>query len=166
MRVTQGTFSFLPDLTDDEIRAQVQYCLDHDWPISIEWTDDPHPRNYYWEMWGNPMFDVKDAAAVSRAFTGIDLQLWVYIGRADKKPTDVAPLISALKAGGYDLSRLLISIGLWAGEADADPPGRITPSQLATAVSGAEGAGATSVNVTPYSLMTDAHWEALASVWG
>ncbi|MBX7118396.1 MAG: ribulose bisphosphate carboxylase small subunit [Gemmatimonadaceae bacterium] len=64
MRVTQGTFSFLPDLTDDEIRAQVQYCLDHDWPISIEWTDDPHPRNYYWEMWGNPMFDVKDAAAV------------------------------------------------------------------------------------------------------
>ena len=27
MRITQGTFSFLPDLTDDQIRAQVEYCL-------------------------------------------------------------------------------------------------------------------------------------------
>src|SRR6185437_1875404 len=23
-----------------------------------EHTDDPHPRNQYWEMWGLPMFDV------------------------------------------------------------------------------------------------------------
>lgn len=65
MRITQGTFSFLPDLTDDQIRAQVQYCLDNDWPISVEYTDDPHPRNTYWEMWGMPMFDLKDAAAIT-----------------------------------------------------------------------------------------------------
>lgn len=64
MRVTQGTFSYLPDLSDDQIRAQVQYCLDHDWPVSVEFTDDPHPRNVYWEMWGMPMFDIKDAAGV------------------------------------------------------------------------------------------------------
>jgi ribulose-bisphosphate carboxylase small chain len=64
MRVTQGAFSFLPDLSDGEIEAQVQYCLDHDWPISVEYTDDPHPRNTYWEMWGLPMFDLKDAAGV------------------------------------------------------------------------------------------------------
>jgi ribulose-bisphosphate carboxylase small chain len=64
MRITQGTFSYLPDLTDEEIRAQVQYCLDHDWPVSIEYTDDPHPRNIYWEMWGLPMFDLRDAAGV------------------------------------------------------------------------------------------------------
>jgi ribulose-bisphosphate carboxylase small chain len=62
MKVTQGTFSFLPDLTDTEIRAQVQYALDQGWAISVEYTDDPHPRNYYWEMSGNPMFDLKDAA--------------------------------------------------------------------------------------------------------
>lgn len=62
--LTQGTFSFLPPLTDDEIRMQVQYCLDHDWPINVEFTDDPHPRNSYWEMWGLPMFDVKDPAAI------------------------------------------------------------------------------------------------------
>jgi ribulose-bisphosphate carboxylase small chain len=30
----------------------------------VEFTDDPHPRNTYWEMWGLPMFDLKDAAGV------------------------------------------------------------------------------------------------------
>lgn len=64
MRITQGTFSFLPDLSDDQIAAQVGYCLERDFPISIEHTDDPHPRNVYWEMWANPMFDVKNASAV------------------------------------------------------------------------------------------------------
>jgi ribulose-bisphosphate carboxylase small chain len=64
MRLTQGTFSYLPDLTDDEIVAQVQYCLDHGWPVSVEHTDDPHPRNVYWEMFGLPMFDANDPAAV------------------------------------------------------------------------------------------------------
>nr|CAD6606674.1 ribulose bisphosphate carboxylase small subunit [Rhizobium sp. TCK] len=64
MRITQGTFSFLPDLTDEQISAQVEYCLNNDWAIGVEYTDDPHPRNIYWEMWGNPMFDLKDAAGV------------------------------------------------------------------------------------------------------
>jgi ribulose-bisphosphate carboxylase small chain len=64
MRITQGTFSFLPDLTDDQIRAQVEYALGRGWAVSIEYTDDPHPRNTYWEMYGNPMFDLKDAAGV------------------------------------------------------------------------------------------------------
>jgi ribulose-bisphosphate carboxylase small chain len=58
MRITQGTFSFLPDFTDEQIAAQVRYSLDHGWAISIEYTDDPHPRNSYWEMWGLPMFDL------------------------------------------------------------------------------------------------------------
>ena len=64
MRITQGTFSFLPDLTDDEIRLQIDYALSHDWPLSVEFTDDPHPRNTYWEMWGLPLFDLADPAAV------------------------------------------------------------------------------------------------------
>lgn len=64
MHITQGTFSFLPELTDAEITAQIQYALDNNWPTSIEFTDDPHPRNVYWEMWGLPMFDLADAAGV------------------------------------------------------------------------------------------------------
>lgn len=64
MRVTQGTFSFLPDLTDEQIRAQIEYALGKGWALGIEFTDDPHPRNTYWEMWGQLMFDLRDAAGV------------------------------------------------------------------------------------------------------
>ncbi len=63
MRITQGTFSYLPDLTDEEIENQLSYGIAQGWAPSIEFTDDPHPRNVYWEMWGMPMFDIVDAAA-------------------------------------------------------------------------------------------------------
>jgi ribulose-bisphosphate carboxylase small chain len=64
MKITQGQFSFLPDLTDDEIGKQIDYGLDSGWALAVEHTDDPHPRNTYWSMWGTPMFDLKDAAGV------------------------------------------------------------------------------------------------------
>jgi ribulose-bisphosphate carboxylase small chain len=64
MRLTQGAFSFLPDLTDEQIRKQVEYTLGKGWALGIEYTDDPHPRNTYWEMWGQPLFDLRDAAGV------------------------------------------------------------------------------------------------------
>jgi ribulose-bisphosphate carboxylase small chain len=64
MRITQGTFSFLPDLDDEQITAQVEYCLRNEWAIGVEWTYDPHPRNTFWDMWGNPMFDLRDAKGV------------------------------------------------------------------------------------------------------
>lgn len=63
-RVTQGQFSFLPDLTDAEIAMQVEYGLGKGYAWSVEYTDDPHPRNTYWEMFGMPMFDLRDAAGV------------------------------------------------------------------------------------------------------
>ena len=64
MKLTQGAFSFLPDLTDEQITKQIQYALNKNWAISVEFTDDPHPRNNYWEMWGLPLFDIKDPAAI------------------------------------------------------------------------------------------------------
>lgn len=66
MRLTQGTFSFLPDLSDAQISAQIEYCLERGWAVSVEHTEDPHPRNTYWEMFGNPMFDLKDAAGIMK----------------------------------------------------------------------------------------------------
>lgn len=50
MRITQGTFSYLPDFTDEEITAQIDYALANGWPLSVEFTDDPRPRNVYREM--------------------------------------------------------------------------------------------------------------------
>jgi len=61
-RITQGQFSFLPDLSDEEIAKQVDYGLARGYAWSVEHTDDPHPRNTYWEMFGMPMFDLQDAA--------------------------------------------------------------------------------------------------------
>jgi ribulose-bisphosphate carboxylase small chain len=63
-RLTQGQFSFLPDLTDAQIARQLEYALKNGWAVGVEYTDDPHPRNTYWEMHGNPMFDLKDPAGI------------------------------------------------------------------------------------------------------
>lgn len=63
-RLTQGQFSYLPDLTDKQITAQIEYALQRNWAVGVEYTDDPHPRNTYWEMYGNPMFDLKDPAGI------------------------------------------------------------------------------------------------------
>jgi len=60
MRITQGTFSYLPELTDEEITSQLGYALGQGWALSVEFTDDPHPRNNYWDMWGLPMFDLPE----------------------------------------------------------------------------------------------------------
>lgn len=67
MRITQGAFSFLPDLTDEQIRAQADYCFGRGWALSLEFTDDPHPRNTYWEMWGQPLFDLTDPSELMDA---------------------------------------------------------------------------------------------------
>ena len=63
-RITQGQFSFLPDLTDEQITLQIKYAIDNAWAVNVEYTDDPHPRNTYWEMYGMPMFDLKDPAGI------------------------------------------------------------------------------------------------------
>jgi hypothetical protein len=57
-RITQGQFSFLPDLSDEQITA-ARVRAEEQLAVGIEYTDDPHPRNTYWEMYGNPMFDLQ-----------------------------------------------------------------------------------------------------------
>jgi ribulose-bisphosphate carboxylase small chain len=64
MKLTQGQFSFLPELTDAEIGKQVEYALNQGWAVAVEYTADPHPRNSFWSMWGHPMFDLRDPAGV------------------------------------------------------------------------------------------------------
>lgn len=59
MRVTQGTFSFLPDFSDEDIEKQIKYALENGWAMMVEYTDDPHPRNSFWEMWKQPDFDLE-----------------------------------------------------------------------------------------------------------
>jgi len=63
-RLQQGTFSLSADLTDAQLKKQIEYTIKKGFAIGIEWTDDPHPRNSYWEMWGLPLFDIPDAATI------------------------------------------------------------------------------------------------------
>jgi ribulose-bisphosphate carboxylase small chain len=63
-KITQGQFSFLPELTDAEISLQIKYGLTKGYAWSVEYTDDAHPRNTYWDMFGMPMFDLEDPAGV------------------------------------------------------------------------------------------------------
>jgi ribulose-bisphosphate carboxylase small chain len=63
-RITQGCFSLLPDLTDAQIKKQIEYSIKAGYAVSVEYTDDPHPRNAYWDMWGLPLFDIPDSAAI------------------------------------------------------------------------------------------------------
>ena len=89
MRITQGTFSFLPDLTDEEIEAQISYALANGWAILLEYTDDPHPRNSYWEMWGLPLFDLEPGQAdiamrEVRACREAHPDLYVKVGAYDR----------------------------------------------------------------------------------
>jgi ribulose-bisphosphate carboxylase small chain len=63
-KLTQGQFSFLPELTDAEISLQIKYGLSKGYAWSVEYTDDAHPRNTYWDMFGMPMFDLQDPAGV------------------------------------------------------------------------------------------------------
>jgi ribulose-bisphosphate carboxylase small chain len=60
MRITQGTFSYLPDLTDEQIESQLRYALRQGWALMVEHTDDPDPRNILWEMWTQPRFDLAE----------------------------------------------------------------------------------------------------------
>lgn len=100
-RITQGTFSYLPDLTDEEITTQIQYALDQGWPCAIEYTDDPHPRNTYWDMWGLPMFDLTDAAGVlsevvdcRAAFPGRYIRLIAYDASYGRQTTALSFLVA------------------------------------------------------------------------
>ncbi|MHB8587407.1 MAG: ribulose bisphosphate carboxylase small subunit [Candidatus Dormibacteraceae bacterium] len=94
LRITQGTFSYLPDFTDEETKVQIQYGIDNGWAPSVEFTEDPHPRNVYWEMWGMPMFDLKDAAAAlfevkrcREAFPNSYIRVSLYNSKLTKQTT-------------------------------------------------------------------------------
>jgi len=52
MRVTQGCFSFLPDLTDEPDFRQVQYCLTKGLGGEHRVHRRPASRNNFWEMVG------------------------------------------------------------------------------------------------------------------
>ena len=54
------TFSYLPPMTDAEIRKQVEYIVQKGWNPAIEHTEPVAASGYYWYMWKLPMFGETD----------------------------------------------------------------------------------------------------------
>jgi ribulose-bisphosphate carboxylase small chain len=116
MRITQGAFSFLPDFTDEDIVAQIGYCLQHGWAMNVEYTDDPHPRNSYWEMWGEPMFDLpveeaeqfmREVRAAREAFPNHYIKVIAYDATLGRQTTALSFIINRPKdEPGFRLERI------------------------------------------------------------
>jgi len=115
MRITQGTFSYLRDFTDPEIEAQIRYALTNGWSMSVEYTDDPHPRNSYWEMWAPPMFDLtpeeaevvlREVRACREAHGDKYVKLLAYDARRGRQTTALSFIVGRPpKEPGYRLQR-------------------------------------------------------------
>jgi len=54
------TFSYLPAMSAEEIRKQVEYIVGNGWNPAIEHTEPAHAFDYYWYMWKLPMFGETD----------------------------------------------------------------------------------------------------------
>ncbi len=115
MRITQGTFSFLPDLTDEEIAKQIQYALGNGWALMFEYTDDPHPRNSFWEMWKQPNFDLEpddseeameELAAVREAYPNHYIKLVAYDASLGRQTTGLSFIVNRpQEEPGYRVER-------------------------------------------------------------
>ena len=55
-----GTFSYLPPMSPERIRKQVEYLVARGWTPAIEHTEPDHARAAYWYMWKLPMFGETD----------------------------------------------------------------------------------------------------------
>ncbi|MGC3995150.1 MAG: hypothetical protein QM779_13720 [Propionicimonas sp.] len=134
----------------DEVTDQVGHRVELGTDVLVNW-DDPTA--------GRP--DVGDDYDV--LYGAVDrIILWGYFGTEGRTPADFGNLGAALQASKVPTERFAVSVGLWSGE---DEQSVITPAELAEAVGVATSAGLTSVNATPVTLMTQAHWDALAGVW-
>ncbi len=54
------TFSYLPAMSEAEIKSQVQYIVNQGWNPAIEHTEPEHLMDSYWYMWKLPMFGETD----------------------------------------------------------------------------------------------------------
>jgi len=50
------TFSYLPEMTEEQAKKQIQYIIDQGWDPAIEHCEPAFSRLHYWYMWKLPMF--------------------------------------------------------------------------------------------------------------
>ncbi len=50
------TFSYLPEMTVDQVRAHIAYIIRQGWDPAIEHVEPERAFSHYWYMWKLPMF--------------------------------------------------------------------------------------------------------------
>jgi ribulose-bisphosphate carboxylase small chain len=58
------TFSYLPELTAEQLTEQVRSILSRHLTIGIEYTGRPSPYDHYWTMWKLPLFGTAEPDVV------------------------------------------------------------------------------------------------------
>ncbi|MGB0126700.1 MAG: ribulose bisphosphate carboxylase small subunit [Rhodocyclaceae bacterium] len=58
------TFSYLPAMSDENIKKQVAYLVNKGWNPAIEHTEPENAFDHYWYMWKLPMFGETDVERV------------------------------------------------------------------------------------------------------
>jgi ribulose-bisphosphate carboxylase small chain len=58
------TFSYLPEMTAEQIRRQVEYIVAQGWNPGIEHIEPENATQTYWYMWKLPMFGEADVDTI------------------------------------------------------------------------------------------------------
>ena len=58
------TFSYLPAMSDADIRKQVEYIISKGWNPAVEHTEPQYLMDNYWYMWKLPLFGETDVDVV------------------------------------------------------------------------------------------------------
>lgn len=58
------TFSYLPAMTPEQVKAQIAYIIANGWNPAIEHVEPSRAFTYYWYMWKLPFFGEQSVDAV------------------------------------------------------------------------------------------------------
>jgi ribulose-bisphosphate carboxylase small chain len=92
-----GTFSYLPPMSPERIRRQVEYLIGRGWTPAIEHTEPAHALASYWYLWKLPLFGetsvervLAEAEACHKAHPGHHVRL---VGYDKLKQTQGAAMV-------------------------------------------------------------------------
>ena len=58
------TFSYLPSMSPEQIRTQIEYIVSKGWNPSVEHTEPQNATGSYWYMWKLPLFGETDVDTI------------------------------------------------------------------------------------------------------
>ncbi len=58
------TFSYLPELSEEQVAAQIRSIVARRLVVGIEVAEETDPYDHYWTLWKLPLFDIDDPAVV------------------------------------------------------------------------------------------------------